>query len=183
MSCKWNILPIIFQGISFEFPCISFSWYILSLWNIHFILSYFHDSVLIYCYIAIILDTPRKREESGVSFFNHFRKDFICPYGLVHNQTVFDPASRRLNNINCEFHLRPQIAISEFTETVPANLQYVEETLEILDKESISAFIRKTKKIEPYLKLLDSIKRDETGICITLYLHIIIIYIKIIWVT
>ena len=118
-----------------------------------------------------------------MSLFNHFRKDFICPYGLAHNETVFDPASRRLNNINCEFYLRLQIAISEFTETVPANLQYVEENLEILDKESISVFKRKTKKIEPYLKILDSTKRGETGICITLYLHIIIIYIEIIWVT
>ena len=93
------------------------------------------------------------------------------------------PSSTTSDNINCEFYLLPQIAISEFAETVPANLQYVEENLEILDEESILTFIRKTKKIEPYLKILDSTKRDETDIYITLYLHIIIIYIKIIWVT
>ena len=82
-----------------------------------------------------MLNTPRKREESGISFFNHFRKDFIRPCGLAHNVTVFDPTifSRRLNNINCELYVRPQIAISEFAETIPANLQYVEENLEILD--------------------------------------------------
>ena len=121
----------------------------------------------------IILDTPRKREDSGVSFFNHFRKDFIRPYGLAHNENTFDPAtlSRRSNNINCEFYLRPQIAISEFAETIPANLQYVEENINILDKESISALIRKTRKIEPYLKILDSKKRDENGMCITHYLY------------
>ena len=131
---------------------------------------------------TIILDTPRKREDSGVSFFNHFRKDFIRPYGLAHNENTFDPAtlSRRLNNINCEFYLRPQIAISEFAETIPANLQYVEENINILDEESISAFIRKTRKIEPYLKILDSKKRDETGMCITHYLYICIyIYLYI----
>ena len=133
--------------------------------------------------LNITLDTPRKREESGVSFFNHFRKDFNRPYGLAHNETAFDPASHRLNNINCEFYLQPQIAISEFAETVPANLQYVEEYLEILDKELISAFIRKTKNIEPYLKILDSTRRDETGICTALYLHIVVIHIKIMWVT
>ena len=121
----------------------------------------------------IILDTPRKRKDSGVSFFNHFRKDFIRPYGLAHNENTFDPAtlSRRLNNINCEFYLRPQIAISEFAETIPANLQYVEENINILDKESISALIRKTRKIEPYLKIFDSKKRDENGMCITHYLY------------
>ena len=131
---------------------------------------------------TIILDTRRKREDSGVSLFNHFRKDFIRPYGLAHNENTFDPAtlSRRLNNINIEFYLRPQIAISEFAEIIPANLQYVEENINILDKESISAFIRKTRKIEPYLEILDSKKRDETGMCITHYLYICIyIYLYI----
>ena len=44
-------------------------------------------------------------------------------------------------------------------------LKYVEENLEILDTESISAFIRKTKKIEPSLKILDT--KHETGMCIS----------------
>ena len=117
----------------------------------------------------MILDTPRKREESDVPFFNHFRKDFIRPYGLAHNEASFDPAtlSPRLNNINCEFYLRPQIAISEFAETIPVKLKYVEENLEILDTQSISAFIRKTKKIEPSLKILDTKQKDETSMCIS----------------
>ena len=116
----------------------------------------------------IISNTPRKKEDNGVSFFKHFRKDFIRPYGLAHNETAFDAAtfSRRLNNVNCEFYLRPQIAISEFAETIPVNLKYIEEKLDNLAKESISGFIRKTKKIEPYLNILDSRKRDEAGKCI-----------------
>ena len=36
----------------------------------------------------------------------------------------------------------------------------MEENLEILDKEWISVLIRKTKKIKPYLKILDSTKRQ-----------------------
>ena len=117
----------------------------------------------------IILDTPRKREENGVSFFNNFRKDFIHPYGLAHSENTFDAAtlSRKLNNINCEFYLQSQFTISEFAETTPANLQYVEDNINILDKKSISAFIRKTRKIERYLKILDSKKRDETGMSMT----------------
>ena len=146
--------------------------------------SFCHILAILFWYIAKYNLRYRKKERrKWCAFFNHFRKDFIRPCCLVHNETAFNPASRRLNNINCEFYLRPQIVISEFAETVLANLQYVEENLEVLDKESISAFIRKTKKIEPYLKTLDSTKSDETGICITLYLHIIIICIKIIWVT
>ena len=99
-----------------------------------------------------------------MSFFNYFfRKDFIHPNGLAHNETAFDTTrlSCRLYNINCGFYLQPQIAIS-FADTVPANLKYMEENLEIVDKESISAFLTKTKKTEPYLKILDNKKRDET---------------------
>ena len=81
---------------------------------------------------------------------------------MAHNENTFHHAtlSSRLNNINCEFYMRPQIAISEFAETIPAKLQYVEDNINILDKESISAFIRKTRKIEPYLRA--SIARRET---------------------
>ena len=59
----------------------------------------------------------------------------------------------------------------------------MEENLEIVDKESILAFLTKAKKIEPYLKILDNKKRDETRMCKTFHLHIVIIYIKIICVT
>lgn len=129
---------------------------------------YFNYYVLIY-YVYVFLDTPRKTEDSGVSYFTHFRKDFIRPYGLAHDKSSFDAAtlSRRLNNINCEFFLPPQIAMSEFAETVPFNLKYIEEHLEILKKESINAFIKKKKKIEPYLYVLDPKQKDKTGMCIS----------------
>ena len=131
---------------------------------------YFNDYVLVY-YVYAFLDTPRKRKDSGAKFFNHFRKDFIRPYGLAHDQSSFDPAtlSRRLNNINCEFFMRPQIAISEFAETVPVNLKYIEENLKILDKDFIDAFIKKTKKTELYLSILDSNQKDKTGMCISFH--------------
>ena len=103
--------------------------------------------------------------------FNHFRKDFIRPYGLAHDQFSFHATtlSRRLNNVNCEFFLRPQVGISEFAETVPINLKYVEDNIEILDRESIQAFVKKTRKIEPYLNILDSKQRDVTGTCISFH--------------
>ena len=106
--------------------------------------------------VSLILDTPKKKEDS-VTFFNHFRKDFICPYGLAYDRQSFEPStlSRRLNYFNCEFYIRSQIGISEFTETVSANLQYMEENQKILDPKSIQAFIKKTKKIEKYLAVLD----------------------------
>ena len=74
--------------------------------------------------------------------------------------------SRRLNTINCEFYLRPQIGILEFGETIPVNLNYIKENLDILDQKSISGLIRETRKIEPYLK-----QKHETGMCISLTVY------------
>ena len=77
--------------------------------------------------LLLILDTPKKKEDF-VTFFNQVRKDFIRPYGLPHDAMSFEEPTlkRRLSNINCEFYLRPQIAMSEFAETVSANLKYME---------------------------------------------------------
>ena len=76
----------------------------------------------------LILDTPKcsanRKEDKSVQCYNHFRKDFLRPYGLPHDESSFVAAtiSRRLNSYNCEFYLQPQVAISEFAETVQQTL-------------------------------------------------------------
>ena len=69
---------------------------------------------------------------------------------------------RSLNTNNCEFFLRPHIAISEFAETIIENVDYLKRNASILDMTSLNAFITKTKRIDKYLRILDSIK-EETG--------------------
>ena len=49
----------------------------------------------------------------------------------------------RINTINCEYVVRPQVAISEFADTVLANAQYLEENMEVLRKDSLQAFLAK----------------------------------------
>ena len=124
----------------------------------------FFNYIICYFFVKLILDTPKKNEDS-VTYFNHFRKDFIRPYGLAHNDQSFEAAtlSRRLNNINCEFFTRPQIAISEFAETVSANLKYLEQNLEVLEPKSIEIFLKKAKKIDRHLAILDSKQTGATG--------------------
>ena len=92
--------------------------------------------------------TSKKTEENIVGYFNHFRKDCIRPYELAQNDHSFDSAilSRRLNNFNCEFYLWPQVATSEFAETVTKNLHYIEENQDILDPKSIEGFVKKKAK-------------------------------------
>ena len=97
----------------------------------------------------IILDAPKKRDDAGVSYFNHFRKDFIRTYGLAHSEPPFDLSSlsHRLNNINCEFYLRLQIATSEFAKTIPANLNYIEENLKFLTSNQFLVLFRNSIKL------------------------------------
>ena len=111
-----------------------------------------------------------KKKDDGVSYYNHFRKDFIRPYGLAHDEQSYDDATltRRLNNWNCEFFNRPQIAISEFAETLLANFKYLQDNKEILDQKSFSAFIKKGQKIEEYLKILDTKQPNTQSIYICL---------------
>ena len=117
----------------------------------------------------LILDTPKssgnRKEDKSVQYYNHFRKDFLRPYGLAHEESSFDDATitRRLNSYNCEFYLRPQVAISEFAETVQQNLHYIRDNAEIIDQRAISAFVKKTEKLEPYLAILDTKQSQVTG--------------------
>ena len=120
--------------------------------------------IICYFFVKLILDTPKKKKDS-VAYFNHFRKDFIRPYGLVHHAQIFDAVtlSQRLNNFNCEFFILPQIAISEFAETLSANLKYIEENVEILEPKSIQVFLKKAKKKDKHIAILDSKQPGETG--------------------
>ena len=68
-----------------------------------------------------------------MALFNHFGKDFICPYGLSHYPKSFETST------NFEFYMQPEVAISEFTETISASLKYMEKNREILDTKSITA--------------------------------------------
>ena len=83
----------------------------------------------------------------GISYFYHFRKDFLKPYGLAHDADNFsdDNFHRRINTITCEYVVRPQVAISEFTDTILANAEYLNENMKVLEKDSLQAFLTKIK--------------------------------------
>lgn len=89
---------------------------------------------------SLISDKPRnpasKNDDSGVNYFYHFRKDFLKPYGLAHDADSFNEESfsHRLNTINCEYVVRPQIAISEFSDAVLQNLEYIKENKDFRDR-------------------------------------------------
>ena len=84
-----------------------------------------------------------KKNEGGVGYYQHFRKDFIRPYGLAHNNHTFQDATlaRRLKSINCEFMVRPHIAMSELSETMTKDWKYIGENIDIFDIDAIKKFL------------------------------------------
>lgn len=80
------------------------------------------------------LDTPKKNQ-GGDNYYQHFRKDFIIPYGLAHARESFRDTTLAncLKSFNCEFLLRPHIGISEFSETMTENATYIKENSDIFD--------------------------------------------------
>ena len=127
-----------------------------------------------------------KKDEKSISYYNHFRKVFMRPYGLAHDETSYDHATlgRRLNNVTCEFYLqaRNSNVCCQFAETILTNVQYLEQNIEIVDQRWLAAFISKTKKIEKYLNILDTKQTNEKGtyIYIQRYTHIYLsIYLSV----
>ena len=76
---------------------------------------------------SFIDSTPSKSPSVGVKYFFLFRKDFVNPYGSGHDASSTDEQiGARLSQTNCEFLKRPNIAISEFADTLLANTEYLE---------------------------------------------------------
>ena len=85
-------------------------------------------------------------------------------YGLAHDADNFsdDSFHWRINTINSEYVVRPQVAISEFTDTILANAEYLEENMEVLEKDSLQAFPTKMKKFKEPLEVLNT-NSDRAG--------------------
>ena len=58
--------------------------------------------------------------------------------------------------------VRQQVAISEFAVSVLRNVEYLEENLEVLEKESLQAFLNKIKKFKESLEALNT--KSDTAV-------------------
>lgn len=116
------------------------------------------------CLFYCVLDTPEKNQ-GGLKYYRHFRKDFIKPYGLAHTGDSFKDTTlaNRLKSFNCEFFLQPHVGLSESSETVVENSKYVRENLHIFDVEAIKRFLNKADGILESLQVINQKDKSTTG--------------------
>ena len=116
--------------------------------------------MFLYCY----LDTPKK-DQDGVNYYQHFRKDYIKPYGLAYGEDSFKDTTlvNRLKSFNCKFFLRPHVGLSEFSETIIEKARHIKENLDIFDVVAIQRFLDKTDGILQSLQTVNQKGKSGTG--------------------
>lgn len=96
--------------------------------------------------------TPEKPK--AVGFFNHFPANFLRPYGLANDPSPIDTLNRRTNPKSCEWLIRPNYAMSEFSATIHENVEYLKG-----EKSSLLSTRGITKHLEAFEHYLPSLQR------------------------
>lgn len=109
-------------------------------------------------------NTPLKSPGSpkGLGFFNQFVRHFIRPYGEADDAPSEETVIRRIKPFNCEWLIRPKVAVSETAATILENAKLFDENgseySDILNEKFLQAFAEKFSSIQDDLKLL---KKDS----------------------
>lgn len=93
------------------------------------------------------------RTVTGVSFFNHFPRQRLRPYGEIKEATADNIMVEKANIINCEYLSRPNVALSELADTVTSNKDMLKEMLTNLD---IHAILAKVEQLDQTAKMFNS---------------------------
>ena len=92
-----------------------------------------------------------------MNFFNQFALNFLRPYGPALPVPDDETISRRTNQVSCEWFLRPDIAMSEFAESITANLKILQkDNLKLVKKAKFSTI---ANGIAPMLEALDRLNK------------------------
>lgn len=103
--------------------------------------------------------TNSPKSPRGVNFYQQFARSFIRPYGLADEAPTPETVFRRLKPFNCEWLIRPNIALSELSETISKNTAVVvnDETGTLSD--NCKKFW--SDNMNPLIQCLSSMQRDS----------------------
>ncbi|KXJ07946.1 hypothetical protein AC249_AIPGENE7012 [Exaiptasia diaphana] len=111
------------------------------------------------CYPLVPRVMANSSPTKKVSYFGHFPHYFLKPYGGQQRINTNTELLGKLNTKNCEWLLRPNVALSEYAQTIQENLQIVQNSTVFTDdvKESLQT---KLAPLEQTLQNLNS--NDKT---------------------
>lgn len=99
--------------------------------------------------------TPEK--PTTVNFFRHFPINFLRPYGVADTQMNDEKIFKRLGPVNCEWLLRPHIAMSEFADTITKNMNMLSESeSQFLNQNEVANIKTKLSDFLPVLAKLNA---------------------------
>lgn len=93
------------------------------------------------------------RTVPGVSFFNHFPRQRLRPYGEIKEATPDSTMVEKVNTINCEYLSRPSVALSELADTVTSNKDMLREMLLSLH---IHTVLAKVDQLDKNVKMFNT---------------------------
>lgn len=93
------------------------------------------------------------RTVPGVSFFYHFPRQRLRPYGEIKEATPDTTMVEKANTINCEYLSRPSVALSELADTVTSNKDMLREMLMSLDVHTVLA---KVDQLDENVKMFNT---------------------------
>ena len=97
------------------------------------------------------------RTVQGVQYFSHFPRQRLKPYGEIKEPTSDSVMVEKASRLNCEYVIRPSVALSEMADTVASNMQTLRDNLRSLDEAKIIAEVEKMNEVT---KMFDTHSKD-----------------------
>ena len=87
------------------------------------------------------------RTVQGVQYFSHFPRQRLKPYGEIKEPTPDSVMVEKASRMNCEYVIRPSVALSEMADKVTSNIQTLRENLRSLDETKIITEVEKMNEV------------------------------------
>ena len=95
-------------------------------------------------------------KSKGVGYFDHFPKNFLCPYGATTEPLVDSTIYRRLIPSCCEYLKWPKITFSELAGTVSETIDMPETMKEpLLDRKELKRLKKSLRNVNQSLSKLN----------------------------
>ena len=87
------------------------------------------------------------RTVQGVNYFSHFPRQRLRPYGEIKEATADSVMLEKASRLNCEYVIRPTVALSEMADTVTSNIAILRDNLRNMDEAKMIAEVEKMNEV------------------------------------